>query len=57
MDPKRTKIQSSQIQMKLAPSRSACHSDSDSIFFFENGLRMAKISRSEVFPKQAKKSK
>jgi hypothetical protein len=29
-------------------------SDSDNIFFFKNGVRMAKISCSEVFPKHEK---
>jgi hypothetical protein len=56
MDPKRPKIQSSRIQTKPVPSCSARRVDSDSIFFFENGLCMRKISRSEVFPKHAKKS-
>jgi hypothetical protein len=28
--------------------------DSDSIFFFENGHCMRKLSRSEIFPKQEK---
>jgi hypothetical protein len=57
MDPKRPKIQSYWIQMKPTPLRSAYRADFDNIFFFENGLHMAKISRSEFFPKHANKSK
>jgi hypothetical protein len=54
MDPKRPKIQSSWIQMKPVPSCSARCDDFGSIFFFENGLHMRKISRSEVFLEKEK---
>lgn len=57
MDPKRQKNWSCRIQTKPTLSRSARRVDSDSIFFSENGLHMAKISRFEVFSKHAKKSK
>jgi hypothetical protein len=54
MDPKRKKIQSSRIHMKLVPSHSSHRADFDSILFFKNGLCMAKLSRSEVKVKQEK---
>ena len=45
------KIQISRIQTKPAQSHISRRAHSDSIFFFENGVRMANISRSQVFPK------
>jgi hypothetical protein len=56
MDPGRPKNQSSQNQMKPAPLCRARRADSDHIFFFENGHRMQKLSRSEVQVKHGKKS-
>jgi hypothetical protein len=57
MDPKRPKIKSSQIKTKSTPLSSARCADFYSILFFKNGLYMAKLSRSQVFPKQEKKVK
>jgi hypothetical protein len=57
MDPGRPKNQSSQESDET--SAIACLSrrvDSGHIIFFANGRRMRKISRSDRFPKQAKKS-
>jgi hypothetical protein len=57
MDPKRTKIQISWIQTNPTPSRRARHVNFENILFFRNGLRMAKLSRYEIFPKQEKNVK
>jgi hypothetical protein len=55
MDPGRPTNKSSHNRMKLVPLCQAHCSDSDHIFFFENGHRMPKLSRSGRFPKHAKK--
>jgi len=57
MDPRRPKFQCSRNWTKPAPSCRTRRVDSDNMFFFENGRRMEKLWRSEMFPKHAKNSK
>jgi hypothetical protein len=56
MDPKRPKIQSSWIQMKTTPSRSARRADSDSIFFSKMDSVWRSYRDLKFFP-NSKKSK
>lgn len=49
--------ESAQKFLKLAPNRSACHSESNDIHFTSIRHRILKLSSTDYFPKQAKKWK
>ena len=56
MDQERPKNESSQNQTKPTPLCPTRRIDSSHIIFFANGHCMQNLSRSDRFPKQAKKS-